>query len=358
MTSGQNSGDSTDAYQYDSQSAAPLQFKNPQSIVDLSYRDSGLLSQEKIQRSGGQELSTQYTFSMNGKMQEYTDVNGKKLEVQYDDFGRALCLIQGQLKVAFVYNNAGRVTQSNVSDKTSTSNLSTTLTYDDFGRELGRSVYKGETALLYNLSQTYTQTGLVNSRSQEDGQGVVLRGETFKYDVHNRLIAYSCQGSQAPVGQIGRHLESQSFTFDDYNNITQISTTFQDGAQNTTKYIFSTHDPTQLNGIVNTHPDDPANVDLEYDQDGCLTKDEQGRTLEYDDKSRLSAVRDGNSQILTQYLYDATGKLVCQQVPGQPDTNFFYRDSLVAVTRGDQQISYLSHESTYWAETISSASGG
>ncbi|TGO18043.1 hypothetical protein BPAE_0398g00060 [Botrytis paeoniae] len=356
MTSGQTSGDNTDTYQYDSQSAAPSQFKNSQSIVNLSYRDSGLISKERIQRRGGQDLFTQYTFSMNGKMQQYTDVNGKKLEVQYDEFGRALCLIQDQLKVAFVYDNAGRVVQNSVSDETSSSSLSTTLTYDDFGREVGRSVYKGETTLLYNLSQTYTQTGLVNSRSQEDSQGVVLRGETFEYDVDNRLITYLCQGSLAPIDQIGRHLQLQSFTFNDYNNVVQMSTTFHDGTQNSTSYTFNAQDPTQLISITNTHPDYPANVDLEYDQNGCLTKDEQGRTLEYDDKSRLSTVRDNNSQIITQYLYDATGKLVCQQVPGQSDTNLFYRDSLVAVTKGDQKISYLSHESTYWAETISSAS--
>jgi YD repeat-containing protein len=352
VTSG-NSVMADEKYQYDPQTAAPLQFKSSYSTHNLQYLASGQLSRENIQITGGPTLSAHYVFSMAGKLQKYTDVNGKVHEIHYDSHGRTKSLVQGKLKVSFTYDTASRVTESCVEDEENKSKITTSLTYDDFGREIKRSVYKGETTLLYHLSQTYNETGLLASRYKEDASGAVRRDERFEYDTQNRLINYECQGNEPPVDQYGKPILSQHFVFDDYDNIVQLSTKFQDGSQNATANSFSAQDPTQLLKITNTHPDYPPTVDLSYDENGCLTQDEQGRILQYDDKSRLIAVCDRSNGILAEYVYDAAGKLVCQKVPNQPDTRLFYRDSLIAVQKGDSQISYLSDGEEYWGEAIS-----
>ncbi|RAL59413.1 hypothetical protein DID88_006787 [Monilinia fructigena] len=345
----------TDTYHYDPKTAAPLQLKGSFSTHDLQYEASGLLSGEKIQITGGKAYTTQYTYSMAGILQEYTDANGKVHKTQYDAFGRAQKVVQGRLSVSFVYDNASRVTQTLVEDGEQNTRITTDLTYDDFGREVKRSVHKDST-LLYDLSQTYNEIGLVAKRLKEKDGGV-LRSESFEYDVHNHLVKYQSQGSETPADKKGNRLQSQSLTFDNYDNIVKSSTVFQDGTSNTSVSSFSAQDPTQLTQITNTHPSYPSTVNLEYDSSGCLTRDEEGRKLEYDNLSRLIAVRDTDNNILAEYLYDAAGKLVCQKVPNQPDTNLFYRGSLIAVKKGDDLVSYLSHGSEYWGETTSQQGG-
>ncbi|QSZ32848.1 hypothetical protein DSL72_002428 [Monilinia vaccinii-corymbosi] len=326
-----------DTYRYDSKTAAPLQLSGSFSTHDFQYQASGLLSQENIHITEDQTYTTHYTHRMSGKLQQYTDSNGKIRATQYDAFGRPQKVVQGRLSVSFAYDNASRVTQTRVEDAEKNTTIRTLLTYDDFGRETKRSVYKGESTLLYDLSQTYNGIGFVASRRQER-DGSLLRSESFEYDVHNHLINYQCRGSQSPADKKGNRLQSQSFVFDDYDNIV-------------------VYDPTQLIQITNTHPSYPSQVNLEYDASGCLTRDEEGRRLEYDNMSRLIRVRDADSNILAQYLYDAAGKLVCQKVPNQPDTNLFYRGSLIAVKKGDDLVSYLSHGSEYWGETTSQQDG-
>jgi YD repeat-containing protein len=349
-----SSGVDDDEYHYDPQTAAPLQFRSSYSTRDLQYLASGQLSRENIQINDGPTLSAYYVFSMAGKLQKYTDVNGVIHEIRYDGHGRIQSLVQGKLKVTFTYDTASRVTKSCAEDEEKKSKITTSLAYDDFGREIKRSVYKGETVLSYHLSQIYNETGLVASRYQEDASGAVWKDEHFEYDAYNRLINYECRGNEPPVDQNGNAIRSQHFSFDNYDNISQSSTTFQDGSQNTTANTFSAQDPTQLLKVTNTHPDYPSTVDLSYDENGCLTQDEQGRILQYDDIGRLIAVRDHSNDILAEYLYDAVGKLVCQKVPNQPNTRLFYRDSLlIAIQKGDSQISYLSDGDDYWGEAIS-----
>ena len=345
------SADTADSFQYDHRLGALSGFSGSYSTHNLEHFPSGLLSKEVIKIKGTNQLSASYTYSMAGKLQSYTDVHGTTSVVDYDGHGRPARLTQGKVAVSLTYNSSNRVSESRVEDEATKMAITTKLTYDDFGRETKRSVYRAGTTLLFHLSQSYNEIGLLSSRKKENDQGI-LREESFQYDIHNHLVRYDCSGSQPPTDHQGRRLRSQQFTFDSYDNITQCSTVFQDGSNNTAVYSFSEQDPTQLVNIVNSSASDPAKVDLEYDANGCLTRDEQGRILQYNSMSRLTAVLDANRQPLCQYEYDASGKLACQVVPNQPDTHFFYRgDSLIAVKGGDRHVSYVSSGSQYWAET-------
>lgn len=347
--------DITSNFHHDPQTSAILRSQNDYSTHEFVYSPSGLLVGESIRIKDGTALSTQSIYSMAGKLQRYTDVHGQTHEVEYDSSGRPELLRQGKVVVTFVYDHVSRLSESRVHDENDRRSLITRIDYDDFSRETARSVQQGgqEGKTLNRLTQSYGPTGLIATRSLENGQGQELRHESFQYDNNNRLIDYQCRGSQSPTDERGNQLQKQHFRFDDLDNITQVSTTFQDRSQNTASYFFRNKDPTQITQIVNTHPDYPSQIDLAYDEIGCLIRDEQGRALEYDTMNRLISVRSANGQILTQYRHDASGKLVEQTVPGEPDRRFYYREeALIAVTIGDSHVTYVTDGEAYWGENL------
>ncbi|KAL7911629.1 hypothetical protein GGI35DRAFT_468131 [Trichoderma velutinum] len=325
--------DATDAYEYDPKSGIPRVLKGAYSTQVLKHFPSGFLEMENIKLNRGGTFSTTYKYSMAGKLQDYTDVNGQRHVVEYDSFGRMKQLIQGMLKVSYSYDGAGRLSETQVHDE-GRSSITTRLVYDEFGREVERTVLQA-TKTLYRLMQSYGKTSLQ------------LRDETFEYDANNRLVNYTCQGSLSPTDEYGRQLNSQRFSFDAYGNLVEVVTGFQGGGENVATYSFSSQDPTQLTSLTNTHPELPPRVETR-----------QRRTLEYDSRSRLTAVRDADYNIISQYHYDTTGRLVCQSVPGQADHHLFYRgDKLIATQRGDQKISYMCDGEGYWGQSVQDGDG-
>ncbi|PYI27472.1 RHS repeat protein [Aspergillus indologenus CBS 114.80] len=346
----------TDSYGYDKRTGAPVLLENSHCTLNLEYYPSGLLKEEKIQATNSPELSARPIYSMAGKLQGYTDVHGQEYEAKYDAAGRVEHLLQGTMEVQFLYDKVSRVSEIQVEDEGHSIGLTTHVSYDDFGRETERKVLRG-TKLLSKLKQVYGEASLVATRDLEDGEGNVLRHEGFEYDVYDRLVNYTCEGSRSPVDERGHAIRSQHFEFDAFNNVTEVTTGFEDGSTNTANYSFDDRDPTQLIKITNSHAAATAEMNLEYNDDGCLTRDEEGRTLEYDGMSRLVAVRDASGEPLSEYLYDATGRLICQKVPGEHDYLFFYReDQLIAVKAGDRRVSYLSDGEGYWGQIVQEGS--
>ncbi|PLB53948.1 RHS repeat protein [Aspergillus steynii IBT 23096] len=346
---GRVTSDGTDAYQYDKQTGDVLKLDSSLAAANLGYYPSSLVSQETIQVGSGAR-TLQYVYSQAGKLQEYTDLNGQQHAIQYDEYGRQRGISVGTLKTTLSYDQSDRITTTVVQDSSKGVVLTTNIEYDEFGREVQRTVLKG-TKKLSQTTQSYGATGLITTRNRSDGNGTATRQESFGYDSLSRLVDYQCQGTQPPVDEQNRAIRAQRFTLNAYDGLTQTQTTFADGSQNTQTYTYSAHDPTQLVRITNTHSDEPATIDLQYDANGCLTRDERGRTLVYNASRLLAAVYDSKSQLLSEYGYDATDRLVRQKVPNEPDTHFSYRgDTLIAVTKGEQQISFVSDGGVYWGE--------
>ncbi|KAM0255847.1 hypothetical protein ACHAQJ_005352 [Trichoderma viride] len=323
------------SYDNNYHTAELLQSKNLYCTEDLKYLPSGLLKTEDIRVGQGEMLSTLYTYSMKGKLQLYSNAHGQSQELRYDDYGRLKQLSQGPLTVTLDYDAASRLQRSSVHDDQRGATLATELVYDEFGREIERTLIR-DSKSLYKLTQDYDVLSRLISRQLIDDDGVSLRQESFYYDNMSRLINYQCQGSQLPIDERGRQLQHQ------------------DGSKNVALYTYSKNDPSQLVQFTNTHPDEPKEINLEYDANGCLTRDEQGRQLEYNAIGCLTAVvgPDGSS-VLSRYHYDARGRLVCQEVPGKPDHHLYYRgDSLIAATSGDAQLSYVSDGHFYWGQIL------
>ncbi|QSZ29625.1 hypothetical protein DSL72_004141 [Monilinia vaccinii-corymbosi] len=342
-------------YRYNPQTAELSESKNPYCSEELSYLPSGLLKSEGITIGPGMKapLSTKYSYSMNGKLQDYTDVHGRDHVLDYDDYGRLKQLLQGPLTVTLDYDNGNRLAQSTVHDTKQNQSLTTVLKYDDFGREEKRTIFQGPT-LMYSLSQkVYDTENRVTVRELKDGSEKLLRQETFQYDSMGRLFDYEVQGSQLPVDERGRQMLRQQYTFTDVGGLKQVTTRFQNGSQNVTGYTYSEDDACQLVLITNTHPDETPQIKLEYDDNGCLTRDEQGRILEYDTSGILRTVRDKDRQILCQYYYDSHGRLISQKIPGKSDHYLHYRgETLIAATDADTKISYVSSGDQHWGQIV------
>lgn len=345
-----------ESYKYDKQTGHVLELEGSLAAASLSYYASNLLSKEIIRTADG-DHALEYVYSQAGKLQEYTDVHRKQHTIQYDEYGRRQEISVGTLKTRLSYDQADRVITTVAQDSQQGVTLTTNISYDDFGREIQRKVWKGAT-LLFQSIQSYGTTGLLASRDRSDGNGTLVRRETFEYDTLSRLVDYRCQGTQPPLDEQGRALRRQRFTLNDYNGFTQIQTTFADGSENVQAYTYSAQDPTQLISISSTHSQEAATVNLEYDANGCLTRDEHGWTLVYNPSRSLSAIYDSENQLLCEYGYDATDRLVRQSIPNEPDTEFSYRgDSLIAITKGDHQTSFVSDGGLYWGKVQQQKTG-
>ncbi|KAF4618373.1 hypothetical protein G7Y89_g14930 [Cudoniella acicularis] len=208
--------DNPQSYQYGHHTADMLQGKNPYYTEDLKYLPSGRLASKSIRIRQGTSLSTQYTYSMNGKLQSYSNIHAQSQVLDYDA--------------------ANRLSQSCVHDTQRDSILTTSL---------------------------ITTTLAV------------------------KLSALSLK--------VQRHY--------------QVSTIFQDGRENITRYTYCDTDPSQLIRITNTHLAESGEIDLQYDANGSLTRDEQGRQLEYDFIGCLKTVRNAQQTTLSQHHYDSRDQL-------------------------------------------------
>ncbi|KAG5821601.1 hypothetical protein H9Q74_000030 [Fusarium xylarioides] len=342
-----------ESYVRDKKTAAILNLQNKEMTVNRAYSPSGLLAAETFKMQDGNKLSASATHSLAGELCSYTDVHEQTREIEYDAFGRASKLIQGATTVDFEYNKANLVSKTTVTGEEKEKCMGLEQVYDDFGNEVERIVRRGSGGVvLYKIQQKFGQTGLINERRVENGPGDLLREEYFTYDVRDRLVDYRCNGPECPEDQNGWKLLRQSFAFDALDNVVEISTDSQDGKSNTRCHEYSPHDPTKVLRVTNTHKDLPSAITLQYNDSGCLTRDEEGRSLEYDTRNRLVTVRSSSNNVMCKYHYDALGKLVRQEVEGQPDNQLHYHDgALVAITKGESKTSYLTDGHTYWGES-------
>ncbi|UKZ69165.1 uncharacterized protein TrAtP1_010174 [Trichoderma atroviride] len=349
------SKDELETYQYDRRSSALLALRSSFAAELREYSPSGLLVKENTQIDLNKQFSTQSTYSMAGKLRTYTDVHGQKLEIQYDQFGRLKQVVQGDSRTTFAYDESNRLSEKCCYDGKEQS-LRTSLKYDEFGREIERIIYAGK-ALLHQSGQTFNEMSLLTNRTMKGDKDKLLKEESFEYDQQSRLVDYKYQGAQPMIDEAGQKISRQQFSFDKYDNLVKIVNTFEDQSQNTRSYLYNPEDPTQLTKITNTHTKYATEVALVYDRNGCLIRDEQGRKLNYDAKGRLSMVSDAKDKVLSQYYYDASDKLVCQKA-GLLNTYLHYRgNKLVAITSGDQKISFLSDGKTCWGQITTQKNG-
>ena len=306
---------STLDFEYDSQDARlKTCLEDGQKVLERDYFSTGQVKSETriVEDEGGAPYTMHYRTSLRGRELTYQDVLGQTQTYEYDDKGRLSHTELGSTRTEFEYDELGRMKSYVTTD--GAQRLGTFLTYDEFDRETERRFELQDEIQV--LSQVYDGTDALTERHLTTADGEALRREYYAYDKRGHLEDYECEGELSPVDPYGKTLTAQAFYFDALDNITRVDTWFLNAAgreeKNTATYLFeNTQDPAQLTGITNTHGDYPTNIGLEYDDDGNLIKDEQGRTLVYNALGQLERVDlpDGGQAL---YRYDPLDRLASQ----------------------------------------------
>ena len=241
------------------------------------------------------EYDMEYGYSYRGRMESYRDVLKQTQVNQYDSVGRLDLTTLGALSCKFEYDDLGRTESYETTEAASGSavanSLKTTLLYDDLEREVSRT-FTFSNAPEQVLAQHYDEFDRIDERTLLEG-GTVLRKETYRYDTRGRLTTYTCEGELCPVDPYGKQIASQVFRFDPVDNIRQVLTRFEGGQNLATYHFENAADPAQLSRITNNFGEPyPAEIPLEYDDNGNLILDDAGRKLEYDALNRLIKVTD------------------------------------------------------------------
>lgn len=287
------------------------------------WNPSGSLKDETFSLDGVSRRA-EHTYTLNGEPVTYTDITGKALRYDRDDVGRITTITDDALSATLKYDALGRLISQAVTDTVSSSGLTTALEYDDFGREILRTL-TDSTGVTLSVSQTWLDNDLMATRTTRQS-GNTIREEKYDYDNRNRLVSYAATGSSLAPDAYGHPMAGQIYRYNALNNLTTVTTTLGDGTSDTATYHYENgEDPTQLTRVTHTHAGYPQTISLAYDANGHMTRDDAGRTLEYDATGRLSAVS-GEGISGGGYGYDALNRLVSQNVSSADTRRLYYRD--------------------------------
>lgn len=302
-------------YEYDPHNARLLHCNEQGEALDREYFSTGQLRKE-MRIQGDSVHTMHYVHTLLGRLLRYTDVLGNVQSYSYNAKGQLDGTSLGSVASTFEYDGLGRtrrILTETRDEGGSARYLATELGYDDFERETLRRFDFGDS--IQELSQTYDAVDAIKVKTLVQGERE-LRKEEYIYDKRGRLTDYSCiaEDEYRPVDPFGKKILNQRFNLDALDNITRVRTGFEGGTIDARYQFENSDDPAQLTGIViRGLEDQPRTVSLEYDADGNLTKDEQGRTLEYDALGRLVSVDDRARGTGATYGYDPLDRLALQE---------------------------------------------
>ncbi|MHC8314485.1 RHS repeat domain-containing protein [Pseudomonas sp. LB3P31] len=333
------------SYEYDAQNARLLVCEEQGLQLSRTYFSTGeLKSETRVVQDG--EFTMNYRYSRLGRLLRYTDVLGQPQSYEYDPQGRLIKTQLGTTASTFTYDALGRTATIDTQDSQSGQSVGIVLQYDEFDREVLRSFDLN--GVEQTLSQVYNDVDGLKQRTLKEGV-TVLRDEIYEYDLRGRLTNYKCTGSQPPVDPYGKAISEQVFGFDALDNLTAVMTYWGEPF-NRARYFYDNPDKTQLSKVTNTHADYPSQIDLLYNPDGHLIRDEEQRTLTYDSLGRLILIEGlagGKSSGLTYGPLDT----LSGENDGDGQSHRFYQgDQLHNQLKGADSSTFMRGNQTVLAE--------
>ncbi|CAM3505073.1 RHS repeat-associated core domain-containing protein [Bordetella flabilis] len=278
-------------------------------------------------------------YTIGGMCCQYTHVDNAVRTTTLDSWGRIGEVSDDQMKVTLTYDPAGRLTVWQTSDSAASHTLRVPLTLDDYGREVGRSIWEDSEPSgdpTWQITQQWNEADLLTQRTIKQG-GNNYRTESYGYDSRNRLTKWASSGA-SPTDRYGNVLLAQVFTFDSFNNVTQVVSSFPDGQSNTASFQYNDQAgaPCMLSSFSNTHPTYPAHngtpATVSY-AGTRLTGDGLGNAFgPYDELGRLTQV--ATPAGTAHYAYDPLDRRR-SRVDGSGASYFYYKGrALVNVVEG------------------------
>lgn len=353
-------------YDYDSQNARLLSSSELDIELERTYDVQGEIKTEtRTVTEVADPYEMVYVHSRLGRLIRYQDVTEQVQLFDYDLTNGRLTYTQlgqvgtdGYIRSDFTYNDQGLMKRIATVDSANSSAV-IDLEYDALGRETLREFNlngsKSWLKQVWNGLDQIVQRELSEGASQGD---TLLRNETYRYELRGRLEEYRCEGPQSPVDPFGNRMTRQMFFFDALDNHEEVRTTFIKGQtteSNTARFEYSGPDPVQLTRVTNSHADYP-NIELEYDANGNLIKDEEGRSLSYDLLSRLVEVSGPDSEVSRFYAYDGGDQLSASGSDTHREQQFYRDGKPVNSVSPTQSRTYLSADGVTLAERQEGAS--
>ncbi|AXP04714.1 sugar-binding protein [Pseudomonas fluorescens] len=353
-------------YEYDPQNAKLTSSSEIDIELQRTYDVQGEIKSEvRTVTNVADPYEMAYVHSRLGRLIRYHDVTGQVQSFVYDRTNGRLAYTQlgvegseSYIKSDFTYNTQG-LTERIATVDGANDNVVIDLEYDAQGRETLRTFNlngsRSWLKQLWNGLDQIEQRELSEGASQGD---TVLRNETYRYELRGRLEEYRCEGPESPVDPFGNRMTRQLFFFDALDNHEEVRTTFIKGQateSNTARFEYNNPDPAQLTRVTNSHADYP-NIELEYDANGNLIKDEEGRTLSYDLLSRLVEVSGPGSDGRRFYGYDGGDQLSASGSDSDREQQFYRNGTPVNSVGAAQSRTYVSADGVTLAERQEGAS--
>lgn len=122
------------------------------------------------------------------------------------------------------------------------------------------------------------------------------------------------------------------------------------GGPNRAIYSYDPVDPVQLIKVENDHADYPKLIDLLYNMDGHLIRDEAGRTLKYDVLGRLTSVSNSSGGASRSIHYDPLDKTAAMNDGSGQEQRFYQGDQLANQVKGADSSTFMRGDDVVLAE--------
>ena len=279
---------------------------SPGSQHAVKYTSQGFIksSTQTVGSLGKTLTNSKITFE--GKPLNYS-FDSRSLTVSYDKFGRIVSETDGEFSVDTEYDGVNRVKSLTV--KKSGSEVSkTVMTYDDYSREASRTITCGGKKIV--ISQEYDLENKVTKRTTTIDSSTPTLTEEFTYDVKKRLSSYTATTSVSallPRNEYGKAFKSQSFTYDELNNIKTLITKFPNKDSDTATYTYDSSKKFQLKQVSHSL----TKGSNAYPGKVAFTYDAAGNVLTIGDTSMTYTISGRiRSKGSTTYTYDAFDRLI------------------------------------------------
>ncbi|PNQ53778.1 hypothetical protein C1141_19405, partial [Vibrio agarivorans] len=312
--------------------------------IRYKYRFDGLVTEELTSLN-----ANVYDYTLTGLPLASSSNEHNFESIQYDDRKRILMKHDSLNRIAYKnYDNFSRVTEIEVRGE---SNIDINIDYSQFPEQVVTRTVQGTERLIEAIN--FGADGKISSKTIElNGKSST---ESYIYNEFSQLIKYNATGERLPKDQFGNFIKNQTFSYDSFGNVSSLETIFSDDSKDIANFGYDHDYPTRLMTVHHTHPSYTNHVFSDsYDIFGRLVKDEKGYRYSFNEYGEMKAVYDENGILLSQYTYDAQGRLASQSIPEQPSIEYIYSgQSLISQKQGNVKTKTSSMDNRILSKNIS-----
>jgi RHS repeat-associated protein len=314
------------------------------------------------QITDGQTYTSQYQYNLSGSLVQETYPSGRIVKNEINTDGKLLS-ITGQTSAnslvqtyanSFAYTSSGATERLKLGNgRWETAKFNNGLQVTELG--LGNS---GTDASLWKVNYDYGEIDVNGNLIAANNNGNIARQtvsfaglaqpfiQTYKYDSVNRL-------TEAKETKTGQRTWQQNWSYDRFGNRLSHDKYIGD----TQIYLDNKTNPT-INPNTNRFND---GQNYQYDFDGNIIQDADGRQFTFNGDNKQTQVRDANNNIVGTYYYDGGGKRI-KKVTDQETTIFVYSGGKLVAEYSTQisqtpRISYLTTDTLGSPRVITDQNG-